>query len=36
MESIMDFFSSPVTVIIIVALVIGFFVLRGFGRKWLG
>ena len=33
MEDIMDFF-SPVTIIIIVALVIGFFVIRGFGRKW--
>jgi len=33
MENIMDFF-SPITIIIIVVLVIGFFVLRGLGRKW--
>ena len=33
MEDIMDFF-SPITIIIIVVLVIGFFVIRGFGRKW--
>ncbi len=33
MEDIMDFF-SPVVIIIIVVLVIGFFVLRGFGRRW--
>jgi len=29
----MDFF-SPVTIIIIVVVVIGYFVLRGFGRRW--
>ena len=33
MENIMEFF-SPVTIIITVVLVIGFFVIRGFGRKW--
>jgi len=33
MEGIMDFF-SPITIIIIVVLVIGFFVIRGFGKRW--
>jgi len=33
MEDIMDFF-SPITIIIIVVLVIGFFVIRGFGKRW--
>ncbi len=33
MEDIMDFF-SPLTIIIVVVLVIAFFVIRGFGRKW--
>ncbi len=29
----LDFF-SPVTIIIIVVVVIGYFVLRGLGRRW--
>ena len=33
MEDIMDFL-SPITIIIIVVLVIGFFVIRGFGKRW--
>lgn len=28
-----DFF-SPLTIIIIVVVVIGYFVIRGFGRRW--
>lgn len=33
MEGIMEFF-SPITIIIIAVVVIGYFVLRGLGRRW--
>jgi len=33
MEDIMDFF-SPITIIIIIVVVIGYFVLRGLGKRW--